>query len=311
MKKLMIPAALLSAAAIVAACSNEGPTSPSNFSKNPSFGVGIASAGQAQICLDGTAPGTNTYSVQLSYGGDTNGDITLSSPQAITPGNCIAAITNGGPDGLTSPVGNVTSTITVNEVGGSWAFSCVVDPSEGVATSNFCPLPATGSTNTTTTGMNAYHGSTLTYTYTPPQITHTDGCSYSQGYYKTHATYTTNTLAAGGTFIVGGLLDVSGGLDRNLATTGDNFLNASQVVNNLNPKNAEAAMRQLITAELNVARGATTTTAVNDAITGLRAYYAGTSYTKAQVGAFTTTLDNFNNGLIVGAAPHCGDEVIV
>jgi hypothetical protein len=312
MKKLMIPTALLSAAAIVAACSNEGPTSPSSASslspKTPSFAVGIASAGEAQICLDGTAPATNTYSVALSYGGDVTGDITLGSPQPITPGNCIPALTNGGPDGLSSPVGNVTSTITVNEVGGSWAYSCLVDPSEGTPTANFCPLPATGSTNTATSGMNAYHGSTLTYSYTPAPVVHTNGCSYSQGYYKTHATYTTSALAAGGTYIVGGKLDVSGGLDRNLATTADNTLTAAQVVNNLNPKNAEAAMRQLITAELNVARGATTTSTVDAAITGLRNYYAGTSATKAQVSAWTTTLDNFNNGLIPGAAAHCGDE---
>ena len=306
MKKLYLSTALLSAAAIVAACSSEGPTSPRNMSKTPSFDVGVASSGQALVCLDGSAPITNTYSVTLTYGGDLTGDVTESSPQAITPGNCITAIVNGGTDGDVSPISTVTSTITSNEIGGTFSWACVVDPAEETPSGTFCPDPASGSGNSVTSGQNAYHGSTVTYTYTAP-IVHVEGCSYSQGYYKTHSDYVSTTLTNGGTYISGGLLDVSGGLDRNLATTGDNTLSGSQIVSMLNPKNAEAAMRQLITAELNVARGATTTTEVDDAIAGLRDYYAGTSETKAQIAEWTATLDSFNNGLIEGAAPHCGD----
>jgi hypothetical protein len=311
MKKLYLSTALLSAAAIVAACSSEGPTSPRALSKTPSFDVGIASAGEAIICLDGSAPGTNTYSVQLSYSGDVSGDVTLSSPQAITPGNCITAITNGGPDPEVSPVGSVTSTITSSEIGGSFSWNCVVDPAEETPSGTFCPDPASGSGNSVTSSQNAYHGSTVTYTYTPPEQHPVDGCSYSQGYYKTHSAYVSTTLSNGGTFISGGLLDVSGGLDRSLGTTGDNTLSGAQIVYYLNPKNGSASFRQLITAELNVARGATTTTEVDDAIAGLRDYYAGTSATKSQINDWTTTLDNFNNGLIVGAAPHCGDQITV
>jgi hypothetical protein len=64
-------------------------------------------------------------------------------------------------------------------------------------------------------------------------------------------------------------------------------------------------MRQLITAELNITRGSTTTAAVDAAVAGLRAYFAGTAATTTQLAAWTATLDNFNNGLIVGASRHC------
>jgi hypothetical protein len=310
MKQFLSPLALAGAVAFaVAACSNEGPVSPLS-PRSLSLGIGTAAAGQAQVCLSSTSPATLTYSVALSYSGQTSGDNQLSSPQAITPGACITPIVKNGADvGPVYPQAFVLSTITVNEAGGTWTYSCVVAPAGELP---FCPNPANGSGNSATTGASVPHGSTITYDYvSPPPVIHVDGCSYSQGYYKTHLSYTTSTLAAGGTFIVGGKLDVSGGLDRSLGTTGDNSLTAAQIVNNLNPKNAEAAMRQLIAAELNVARGATTTAGVDAAITGLRNYYAGTSATKTQVGAWTTTLDNFNNGLIVGAAPHCGSETTV
>ena len=308
MKKFISPLALISAAAVFFVACTE-PTSTTGLNLNASNTIGIVSAGEVQFCLDGTSPGTNTYSVALSnFTGILAGDIQGTTPQALTPGNCITALTKGTSGEVNGlfPSGFVTGTTSTSDVGGTWSFTCTAD---GTVLAH-CPQ-VSGTGNVATGGASNPHGSQIIFHY-EPAVVQISGCTYTQGYYKNHASYTTTTLANGGTFITGGKLDVSGGLDRNLATTTDNTLTAAQVVSTLqNAKNVAASFRQLITAELNVARGATTTAAVDAAITSLRNYYAGTSATKSQLEGWTTTLDQFNNGLILGASPHCGDEVPV
>src|SRR5689334_21176168 len=108
MRKFLFPATLVSAAAIVVACTTEGPTSPKNM-KQPAMSIGVASAGEAQVCLSASSPNTLTYSAALAYSGDVSGDIQATSPQALTPGGCFTALLDQQPGLLVSPIGWVTS----------------------------------------------------------------------------------------------------------------------------------------------------------------------------------------------------------
>lgn len=170
MKRFISPVALFSAIAVaVVACTSDGPTSSTGVNLKPSSDIGIATAGQVQICLDAASP-AGTYSVALSnFTGIIAGDTQGSTPQSVSPGNCILALTkgSGGQDSTTFvyPSGYVTSTITTG-VAGTWTFSCV---SDNPATDH-CPDPATGSGNSIVNGASFPHGSTTTYTFHPDPV---------------------------------------------------------------------------------------------------------------------------------------------
>lgn len=291
--------ALLSSAAVLflAACSqnDDGPLAPDMVAASPirfdSFDPNVV-----QVCVDPLSPpaaytftGTNTSNLQPN-------DV-VTSPLVINtslPGPICGNILERVPTGTNPEVALIT-VHAATAVAGTFSFVCV-DDIGGSSCS-----PAAGS-NDAVAGESSFHGSTITFLFTadPPPA----ACEYSQGFYKTHSASVVSALAspAVSTYVTqNGKLDVSGGLNRVVGTGGDDKLTAAQAVANLIPANAPASMRQLITAELNVTRGAPVNGTVQAAIDGLRAYFAGVD--GGDVGGWTQTLDDYNNGLIIGS--HC------
>lgn len=136
---------------------------------------------------------------------------------------------------------------------------------------------------------------TLTCGSTPPPPP-PGVCTYTQGYYKNHATDTTNVIVNK----LGGSVQV-----------GSASLNATQALALLNSGGAQGNLalilaRQLITAELNVARGSTASAAVQSAIASANAAItttiSGSSVTvssalsNSAISTLIDTLDGFNSG---------------
>lgn len=136
---------------------------------------------------------------------------------------------------------------------------------------------------------------TLTCGSTTPPPPPPGVCTYTQGYYKNHATDTTGIVTKlGGTIPVGSM-----------------NLTAAQALALLNSGGAQGNLalilaRQLIAAELNVARGSTASAGVQSAITQANAAIttaiAGGNVTvssglsNAAMSALIDTLDGFNSG---------------
>ena len=153
-----------------------------------------------------------------------------------------------------------------------------------------------GSSNFATRGfVNYEHGATITYFFTAPT---THNCTFTQGYYKNHESYTAGVLSgnAGTTYIDGagkliiGTYHLSAAqVDAILGTPVGKGYNAGGVVFT----SAQLGMiHQLITAELNLAGGANGASIVAT-ITAANNY---TGATKKQLSDWTDALDNFNNG---------------
>jgi hypothetical protein len=280
----------------LAACSpdNNGPLSPdmspATFPRLAAFDPTVV-----QVCVDLASPPAAYTFTAISTSNLQPTDV-LTSPLIIDtslPGPICGNILTRVPTGTNGEVALVTVHATT-AAAGTFSFTCT-DDIGGSSCS-----PASG-TNDAIAGESSFHGSSISFLFVadPP----VGACEYSQGYYKTHPSSVVAALAspAVSTYVTaGGKLDVSGGLNR-IVGTADDRLTAAQAANNLIPANAPASMRQLITAELNVTRGAPVNATVQDAIDGLRAYFAGVN--GGDVGGWTKTLDDYNNGLIVGS--HC------
>jgi hypothetical protein len=130
----------------------------------------------------------------------------------------------------------------------------------------------------------------------PPPPPPSSVCTYTQGYYKNHATDTTAAVVnkLGGTIKVGSM---SLSADQALA-----LLNSGGAQGNL----ALILARQLITAELNVARGSTASAGVQSAIASANAAITtsivggnvtvSSALSKASISTLIDTLDGFNSG---------------
>jgi hypothetical protein len=130
----------------------------------------------------------------------------------------------------------------------------------------------------------------------PPQ----DGCTLTQGYWKTHSKYGPAPY------------------DSTWAVIGEDtafFLSGKTWYQAINASSAGGnayyiLARQYIAAKLNIAAGAGTTSAVDAALAGATTFFS--TYTpsstlspsvRAQAIAWATTLDNYNNG--VTGPGHC------
>jgi hypothetical protein len=148
------------------------------------------------------------------------------------------------------------------------------------------------------------HGIQITFVFVSAPTTH--NCTYTQGYYKNHESYTAGVLAgnAGTTYIdatghllIGAYALTAAQVDAILGTAVGKGYNAGGVVFT---KDQLGMIHQLITAELNVGGGAAPAT-IAATIAAANAGY--TSATKSQLSNWTNTLDDFNNGKL--GPNHC------
>lgn len=287
--------ALLASAAVVfvTACSSntDGPLGPSpSLRQDP----GVFTAASVQVCVDPLSPGALYTFTATSSSNIQAGDVVTSPLNIDTsiPGPICGNILERIPAG-TNPAVALVTVHAATAAAGTFSYVCTNDI--GGTSCN----PASG-TNDATAGESSFHGSNITFLFVPEPP---GACEYSQGYYKNHVSAVVDALAnpAVTTYVVGNQkLDVSGGLNRVVGNS-DDRLTAAQAAANLIPANAPASMRQLITAELNVTRGSPLNATVQTAIDGLRSYFAGVD--GGDVGGWTQTLDDYNNGLIIGH--HC------
>lgn len=290
--------ALVSAAAgFIAACSSsEGPVSPGSSRTAPDGPSYIASvAGQLNVCLAAGAPaGIYTF----TPGGITNqqtGDAThvvvlntITSPTVL----CGIAL-DRVPVGANGQVATTAVTATTGAAG-TWSYTCTDLGAAGCTA-------AGGSGNVATAGESSFHGSIITFTFTPivhppPPPPPDHGCTFTQGYYKNKGE------------------DLSKAYDFDGGT--DNGYDVLWTKPRGNPYYILA--HQYITADLNLMGGAVMPPYVDAAFDAATAYYAdpdvspatplgagGTEYTKDEITGWSEILDDFNNGVSIGGPPHC------
>ncbi len=131
------------------------------------------------------------------------------------------------------------------------------------------------STNTVTGPVSLEEGSRAEFYNVPAQA----GCTYTQGGYKNTLSRWPSGYAPGNPFF----------------TSGKTWLQ----MYNTAPKGGDVYVKlahQWMTAVMNVANGATASSAVQAAITGGTSYFTGSSYSNAQLLAWHDLLDSFNNG---------------
>jgi hypothetical protein len=160
----------------------------------------------------------------------------------------------------------------------------------------------------TSNGSKAYanydHGAQLIFVFTAaPQG---NNCTYTQGYYKNHESYTAGVLSGNlnttyingsGQLLIGAYALSAAQVDAILGTAVGKGYNAGGVVFT---KDQLGMIHQLITAELNIAGGAAPA-GISAIISAANAGY--TSATKSQLSSWTNALDNFNQGK--GGVSHC------
>jgi hypothetical protein len=159
------------------------------------------------------------------------------------------------------------------------------------------PAPYNCDTNNNPTRAfaNFEHGAVITFFFTAPTG---HNCTFTQGYYKNHESYTAGVLSgnAGTTYIdalgkliIGSYHLSAAQVDDILGAAVGHGYNAGGVTFT---KDQLSMIHQLITAELNIAGGAAPASIVAT-ITDAN-NYVGAS--KTQLSSWTNTLDNFNQG---------------
>jgi hypothetical protein len=311
MKKFIVPAALLSAAAIFAACSSDTLSGPTNAPVVHST-IGVAEVAQIQVCVAG--PAGPTYSVDVSLTNTKVTDVTVTgNGLAISAGSCIVVdqknIAVEAPDipqyclkpadqnpALSIYCPTIATSTAHSSVAGTWTYSCVSPavffcPGTGTYDA-FTPAP-TGSGSSAVTKGNPQHGSTITFTFTPSQTTG-PGCTITRGFVLNQLNWLTNGIGPDITVTINGTTltkaQIKAALDA--PTRGDQLVQLKA---------------QLITALAAISIGATTNATVDAAITNAQAYLLGGA-TKKQITDAIDILTTFNEGNAGGgASKHCTD----
>lgn len=272
--------------AVIAACTDGGVVSNLNAPSlrfGESVGPSIANATLATVCVSGPA-GTYTF-VNSAYTNGASGTTTINAAVGVP----YSLIVNGGNptpcvDVLVRTSGTTPqdafSQVTVTQTGGPAGSTynttnCVDDP--GVAITSPCANPST-------IHSNVFHGSKSTFVNVAPTSV---GCTYTFGWYKNQGNGTVPTTSFFGT-----------------AWTWRQVL-AFKGQGNLYYTLAD----QYIPAKLNIG-GGSAPPAVAQAIIDAQTFFTGralgstTGYTATTLNAITKTLNDFNDGLVVGW-PHC------
>lgn len=273
-------AALVLAALAAAACADPstGPQVDVSTIRPSLFLTGSMSV--LRVCKDATSP-AGTYAFTASAAGNANpGDVlvpafSLTVPTADGSAACADVFTRvdadeGGDEPAlvtiveSATLGTVLTAVTVEQYG----------PNAPI------PTPIVDlETRTATIPVNAYHGALTTFFNSAVS----GGCTYTQGWYKNRGE---DALPAGPFFLSG----------QSYAEVLDTPPKKGNVYYIL--------AHQYIAAGANVADGATPTPDVAAALAGSLAYFGVATpanpvpagYTRSQLEAWATTLDDFNNG---------------
>lgn len=242
-----------------------------------------------EVCKDypqGGGPDV-TFDVAVSGYDNTSFQVT------IPAGECREVWLNGGG---ASHIDHVTVT---EQVPSGYVASYVRTTLSGGITTQYVPVVG----NSATGDANGQNGALFVFSNTPLPPPPPEGCTLTFGYWKNHP---------------GDWDQLS---DPNTASfvTGTTFYNSGKTyleILKLAPKGGNAYIilaHQFIAAELSVGAGASTTSAVDAALTGAAAYFAGASAgipkphgaLRDQLITWATVLDDYNNGLI--GPGHCAD----
>jgi hypothetical protein len=288
----------------MAACSD--PVAPST-DRGPllhTTGTGSYGAvGTVTVCKEGPA-GTYNFTATKS---DNRADAFQSSfsivvPSGATSPTCVQIFDRTTP--ISGP-GNVDTptNVTITELAA---------PGTTLASIDFVSGAGPGSENEAnrqvTVSVNEYHASGATFHNVAAPTT---VCTFTQGFFKNKGDKSglvAQLLMGTHTYIVGGQLNVG-------FTTiySDGTLTAAQIDAILETPTRGSAelilLHQLITAELNVIRGASAP-GIAALITEAQSLLAGgiTSMERARAIEIAELLDQFNNGDYPGGPRHCGDE---
>jgi hypothetical protein len=207
--------------------------------------------------------------------------------------------------------GGVVDNVTVTElVPAGYTASFVTQrllSGGGTQTTASAPGATTSETITNVTNPVSVNGVVVTFTNT--EIV--NGCTLTQGYWKTHslfgpAPYDDGWLAIG-----------AGGASTTFFTSGLTWYQIFWTP----PSGGNAYLQlahQYMAAKLNILNGAASTTAVDAAIAGAEAYFAGkpagvitetNATTKAQIKGWAATLGSYNEGLI--GPGHCDETEVL
>jgi hypothetical protein len=302
-KSVLSMSAVMMVAAL-AACS-DSPTAPSanvalgkpSFAAGDPVGTVVTSTpvlGQVIICKAGNVGGTFDLSARLTAGG------TVPSSIGVTNGQCKIAYINNSGSGVGAFV-TVTEQSADNTV--QTRTSCTVISQEdgapaGTTTTASCSLAANSEYFT-----NSFHGYVVTFTntFTEPPV----GCTFTQGYWKTHG-----PAAKGNNTNVWPVSSLTLGTVTYTASQLQSILDAPVKGNGL-----ISLAHQLIAAKLNIANGASgssiaSTITAADALIGSLVVppVGGGSLDPAVTAALTDALDAFNSGLT--GPGHCGSEIL-
>jgi len=300
-------------------------TAPGSGPRNATiFGGGYTNAGHILACVEGSSPagtykftntGTNNgLDLDGNFDGADGGDGTWTTnvpdntEYVVGVGACVTIFTRLTPDSDYPDFQDTWSgtTITATTIPATAVYdstNCNLD----LGTKAAIPNPCGVNNNPTKAYVNFDHGSEIHFFFgqAPPPPT---GCTFTQGYYKNHDSYTASVLAnnAGTTYVdgagkllIGSYHLTAAQVDDILSTPVAKGYNSGGVVFTA----AQLGMiHQLITAELNVTGGADPTV-IASTIAAANAGY--TSASKAQLSAWTDALANYNEG-ITGPG-HCSD----
>ena len=265
---------------------------------NPVHADGTPLRERFTICKRGSTASIFVSETQTQYG-TTSGTFNLADRNTVTMA-CLVVADFDGAAGAPTNATALSAQETVIPSG--FQLDSIV-----VLTQQFAPNggPAVGAPGkTVVTGSNTWNapsslaagtGVTATF-YNSRPLPEVRGCTRTQGYYKNHETVVQALLGAGGTLFIGGRGN----------------LTAAQldVIYETPPKGGNAQLileHQLITAKLNILKGASAPTAVTNAIAEADLLLAGgvSEGERARAIELAGILDRYNNGNAPGGPIHC------
>jgi hypothetical protein len=292
--------------AALGACSAESPAAPT--AEAPSLGFIPGGTGQAtdnsltpeifKVCkvYSGTVGPDVTVRVQVDQGN--NGSQEQDFNVTVGDGDCVSVWSASGNGGIADLV-----TVTENVPAGYTASHVKLTNGDGGPTNSGTVAGNTANntiTNPSGTGVDA-----VVVTFTNTELE--NGCTLTQGYWKTHS------LAGPAPYDDGWLAIGAGGSSTLFFNSGKTWLE----IFNTPPSGGNAYLQlahQYMAAKLNVLNGATPTSAVTTALGAAETYFAGkaagvitetNATTKATIKGYASTLARFNEGAI--GPGHCDE----
>jgi len=296
---LVLKSAVVGCAVMLAAACSEAPTTAPAVRNLTPAPKGLGNVVQATIrtltiCAEGPA-GTYAYTMSISATTKNTVNTPFGTSFTLAGAECkdVVTLTQGGGFGPneSDPVTWITVTQTSAPAntqldylqktqGDQDQLAC--DPGDTFP----CGIDTQEAGPTTTIGINYYHGSVISYWN--EEIVHSvSGCTLTLGYWKNHTNVWPAPYSPTATFF----------------TSGKSWIYELSAA----PKGGNAYLilaHQWIATTLNLASGASVPADVKSA------YDAGTTYFQnGGVGgdpiAWSTVLDNYNNGLAAGGPAHC------